>query len=222
MTFKWWVFIAAIKSFISAVYECLKPIEGRDTIIAEKYARLVTLSSEIKSMDGIIVPLCGVKLLTVVGEMDVVATHSNTRGTFLVPNEMVINFLEDASFYTSEDLETINEQVHRDIIKKVWEMLMAALMKVSSLEAKRSNDNSPSLHVVPSVLPAQLYCLHVRQFSDIISTQKKQLTHTGDAAHILGLEDQFRGFQWYVTSSPSAPQDVRKYGGCLAGEVDVF
>lgn len=43
-------------------------------------------------------PFCGVKLLTVVDDMDVVATHRDGHGTFLVPNEGVVNFLEDASY----------------------------------------------------------------------------------------------------------------------------
>lgn len=101
-------------------------------------------------------------------------------------------------------------------------MLMAAFVKVSSLQAERSNDNSLFLCVVPSVPPAQLYCLSVRQFFDIISTQKERLTHTSAAAHILVLENKFWGFRRYVSSSHSAKQGVQKYGWCLADGGGVF
>lgn len=153
-------------------------------------------------------PLCGVKLLAVVDEMDVVATCSDACGTFLVPNKGIVNFLESASFYTSGDLDTIDEQVRRDIIKTVEEMLMAEFLKVLSLQGERTNENSPSLRVVQSELPAQLFFLRVRPVFDIISTQKKRLTHKCDAAHTVVLDHQFWGFQKYVSSNPSVQQDV--------------
>lgn len=61
--------------------------------------------------------LCGVKLLAVVDEMDVFATHSDNRGTFLVSNEGLVNFLDNRFFYTSGESDAIDEQVYKVTIK---------------------------------------------------------------------------------------------------------
>lgn len=71
---------------ISAADECFEPIQDRDTIMADQSGRLISVSSDLRSVGWILRPWCVAKELVLEGEIDVDATHSDARGTFLVPN----------------------------------------------------------------------------------------------------------------------------------------
>lgn len=93
---------------------------------------------------------------------------------------------------------------------------------MSLLESERWTDDSSSLHVVPIVLPAQIYALRPLRFLDAVGPQARRLKMTRGAECIVVLEDEFCSFKRYVAGSPSALQSLQDYDRCIASGGGVF
>lgn len=100
-----------------------------------------------------------------------------------------VEFLEDSSMYTMDDLNTLAANEQEMVIGTVAEMLLSAYIQVSFLQAERSTYNSPELHVVPPVLLSQIYTLSSLLFFNSITSQSERMRETRGSAFFVTLED---------------------------------
>lgn len=207
---EWWVFIVAVKSFMAAVDECFKAIQGRDATITEQNQHLATLCGEVRTMGGIMGPLSGMDMLSVAEQLNIVASQSSGEETYAVPRKAVVELLVDSSLSTVNDLNSLDGNVQDHVICTVAEMLLSAYLQLWSLQTKRATNNSPSLHVVPPVFPAQIYSLRPRELFDIIPPQADRRMATCSADYIVILENEFRLFKRYVARRPFGATRVAK------------
>lgn len=78
-------------------------------------------------------------------------------------------------------------------------MLLLAYSQLSSPLVEQVSKNSLFLHVLSSVLSAQIYALYSRQCIDIIFSQCERIRKTLWAEQIVALENEFRFSKQYET-----------------------
>lgn len=107
-------------------------------------------------MGGIIRPLSGTYLLSIAKEFIIATSQSVGEGTCAVPRNAVLEFLEDYSLSTVDNLNSLNGNVKDHVICTMAELLLSVYNQLSSLQAEgpTETDNSQFLYVVLPVLLA--------------------------------------------------------------------
>lgn len=81
-------------------------------------------------MTGIVGPVDGLELLTIVIRDEVVASASGTDETYIVKDQNVQSIFEDCSISTVEDIERLQLEERDSLFSAVSGMLLTALLKL--------------------------------------------------------------------------------------------
>lgn len=167
----WWILACSVKCFMEPVDECFRSAQGKDKLIMEHNARLELLCSRLKTLVGIEGPMSGFEMLleTDSSEGRISYDKIGVSGTFVVKEESVFSFLEDAYSRSTHDLERLGSSDRRTALRFISDLFLHVFVKVSQLRAERLTDNSSAVMSLPPVLPFQLFKLRRKQFYEIIA-----------------------------------------------------
>lgn len=162
------------------------------------------------------------EVLASAGSGVVVGSKSTEDGTLVVMEQSVIDYLQDCSMNTEDDLNELSEEDRKDTCKLVATMFLMAFTKIRSLQTERDSANVQSPHLRPPILPFHVVALKPREFFGIIKQQKTRLFDTWGEQDLITLEDQFRSFINHVPSSIASQAEVERYSTCIGNGSGLF
>lgn len=152
----------------------------------------------------------------------IIANITTELGTFVVMEQSVVDFLEDCSMYTADNLDILSPEERKEVCTIIGTMFLTAFTKIRQLKAERDSSNSKSSHQLPAILPFQVVALKPRDFFSIVKQQKQRLLQTWSEQDLSKLEDQFRSFKEHVSNSTGSQAEIEKYSSCSVEGAGVF
>lgn len=130
-----WIFVEAVKAFMSLVYICFQSIQGRETLFSEQTSRSQSLVSSLKSEIGIHGPLNGADLLIVASESDTVGNITMPSGAYVITKSSVELFIEKCSSGAEESFSTLDFEQQNNCFKLISALYSETFDIISNLSA---------------------------------------------------------------------------------------
>ncbi|KAI0563857.1 hypothetical protein FGB62_33g1115 [Gracilaria domingensis] len=191
---------------MGAVNVCFKYLKYRDLLLAEQNSKLNELATTVRDVAGIVGPVSGMELLSVVSDPGYTPYCDN----YSVRTQTLVEFLEDLGSETYEDFESLTLPERNSVFRLLGVLFTNAYIRISEVRAQRDERNAPSSALIPPVLPSQLHNLRPKEFNKLVKERRGRLANCYGAEHAFELEREFVRFRRYVSNSPTAMSDISR------------
>ncbi|KAI0561426.1 hypothetical protein FGB62_82g067 [Gracilaria domingensis] len=186
---------------MGAVNLCFKYLQYRDLLLAEQNSKLNELATTVRDVAGIVGPVSGMELLSVVSDPGYTPYCDN----YAVRTQTLVQFLEDLGSETYEDFESLTLPERNSVFRLLGVLFTNAYIQISELRAQRDERNASSSALIPPVLPSQLHNLKTKlrpkEFNKLVKEQRGRLANCYGAEHAFELEREFSNYCWRDRSS---------------------
>lgn len=141
---------------MAAAHGCFKTIPDQNIIMAEQNLRLATSHNRMSTVSGTIGSLSGTSMLSIADNLNIVASQSTRKGTYVIPTLVLFVFLEDLLLSTAKDRRFLHGKVQYHLICTMVDLLLFAYTQLSPLQIWQATKSSALLQVISPVLFSQV------------------------------------------------------------------